>query len=175
MATRHESLRIEETTAEAVMNLAEANESKAAVYNRVLKAGLQALERGESEAIEQESAERYRETLEADTQALRDTIDSLRGYIADFEGKNRASENEIQTLKDNISDLKDYISTLKGQLDIKDEQISNLNMLTSQAQQLHALTETKALESTEAKERRIEESEEPEKEGGFFSWLFGRK
>lgn len=131
MATRHESLRIEESTAEAVMKLAEPSESKAAVYNRVLRAGLQALERPSDSTAEEKATE---ET-------------------------NAASESELQTLRD-------YVETLKQQLEIKDEQITSLTTLTSQAQHLHAITEQKALETAEAKQER--------ETGGFWARFFGK-
>lgn len=132
MATRHESLRIEESTAEAVMSLAEPNESKASVYNRVLRAGLKALDGGSGNEPEEQATE----------------------------GDNEASESEIQTLRD-------FVGVLKEQLAIKDEQITSLTTLTSQAQQLHAITETKALETAEAKQERTET-------GGFWARLFGK-
>lgn len=138
MATRHESLRIEETTAEAVMQLAEPNESKAAVYNRVLRAGLRALESGSDSPPEERDTER----------------------------ETTASESEIQTLRESITDLRGTVATLTNQLAIKDEQITALTTLTSQAQHLHALTEQKALESAEAKEER--------QTGGFWARLFGK-
>lgn len=135
MATRHESLRIEETTAEAVAKLAEPNESKASVYNRVLRAGLRAIESASDSPPEEKNEER----------------------------ENAASEGEIQTLRD-------YVTTLKQQIAIKDEQIQSLTTLTSQAQHLHAITEQKALESTEAKEER-----ETKQERGFWARLFGKE
>lgn len=106
------SLRVEASTAERVEALRVDGESEAKAYNRVLAAGLEALEGGGSEATG-EGAEA------ATTKALAAALD-----------------------------------VLTEQLARKDEQIATLSRLTDQAQQLHGISETRALESAEGKTRR---------------------
>lgn len=56
----------------------------------------------------------------------------------------------LAVLRESNADLRMTVSTLTAQLAVKDDQISTLTSLADHAQQLHALTSTKALAPAEA-------------------------
>lgn len=56
----------------------------------------------------------------------------------------------LAVLRESNADLRMTVSTLTAQLAVKDDQISTLTSLADHAQQLHAMTSTKALAPAEA-------------------------
>lgn len=56
----------------------------------------------------------------------------------------------LAVMRESNADLRMTVSTLTAQLAVKDDQISTLTSLADHAQQLHALTSTKALAPAEA-------------------------
>lgn len=56
----------------------------------------------------------------------------------------------LVVLRESNADLRMTVSTLTAQLAVKDDQISTLTSLADHAQQLHAMTSTKALAPAEA-------------------------
>lgn len=72
--------------------------------------------------------------------------------VAGLDGDQRGSGDAevLAVLRESNADLRMTVSTLTAQLAVKDDQISTLTSLADHAQQLHALTSTKALASAEA-------------------------
>ncbi len=139
------STRLEPELAERLTVYAETvgvNESTAIA--EAISAGLDALQQARNNA---QGAEATDETLES----LQSQIHTLELQLAD---KDKEASEKAQAEAEHIADLRDAIATLKEQLTIKDSQITNLQTLTDQAQKLHAMTETKALEAAESKEDR---------------------
>jgi len=56
----------------------------------------------------------------------------------------------VEYLREHIVTMKDEIETLKAQLNIKDEQLHAMTVIVEQAQTLHAMTGTKALQEPAA-------------------------
>ena len=72
--------------------------------------------------------------------------------VAGLDGDQRGSGDAevLAVLRESNADLRMTVSTLTAQLAVKDDQISTLTSLADHAQQLHALTSTKALAPAEA-------------------------
>ncbi len=115
MPNVHKSLRIEEETAAAVTALKSEGESEAAAYNRVLKAGLTALEEGAGPA-EATAQDAPRQPTEASSSELI-----------------KAKDETIALLKEELADAKKQLATTSNQL-------SHQQRLTDQEQQLRLLT-----------------------------------
>lgn len=148
----HKSLRVEAATAERVRALMRDGESEASAYNRVLAAGLDAME-GEAGSGQTEA-----------------------------DGGTRASSGDagggeaMRAVSETLAALRGQLSVMASQLDAKDEQIRALTELAGQsqtiakqAQALHAVTEAKAL-PVEA-----DEGAGQGRRRGWFSRHFGRR
>lgn len=72
--------------------------------------------------------------------------------VAGLDGDQRGSGDAevLAVLRESNADLRMTVSTLTAQLAVKDDQISTLTSLADHAQQLHAMTSTKALAPAEA-------------------------
>jgi len=114
MAKVQKSLRVNEDIAAAVTELAKEGETEAATYNRVLAAGVDALNQTDEGKQPQDGVNLTPELFE-----------SMKAHI--------------ETLKANNEKLGE-------QLEVKDEQIRALSVLTAQAQELHGASVTKAID-----------------------------
>jgi hypothetical protein len=72
------------------------------------------------------------------------------GLDADRHRDGSGDAEVLAVLRESNADLRMTVSTLTAQLAVKDDQISTLTSLADHAQQLHALTSTKALAPAEA-------------------------
>lgn len=72
------------------------------------------------------------------------------GLDADQHRGGSGDAEVLAVLRESNADLRMTVSTLTAQLAVKDDQISTLTSLADHAQQLHALTSTKALAPAEA-------------------------
>ena len=116
MAKVHKSFRIEETIAAAVSGLANEGETEAATYNRVLAAGVAALT-------------------------------ATQGDNEQPQGSGATLTPELfESMQAHIDTLKAANEKLGEQLEVKDEQIRALSVLTAQAQELHGAAVSKAIE-----------------------------
>lgn len=72
--------------------------------------------------------------------------------VAGLDGDQRGSGDAevLAVLRESNADLRMTVSTLTAQLAVKDDQISTLTSLADHAQQLHAMSTTKALAPAEA-------------------------
>ena len=72
--------------------------------------------------------------------------------VAGLDGDQRGSGDAevLAVLRESNADLRMTVSTLTAQLAVKDAQISTLTSLADHAQQLHAMSTTKALAPAEA-------------------------
>lgn len=153
----HKSLRVEADTAERVRALIRDGESEAAAYNRVLVAGLDAMEGTTG----------------------RDPTGA--GGAAADDGKQEwpngtGSGEAMRAVSDSLAALTGQLSVMASQLEAKDEQIRALTELAGQsqtiakqAQALHAVTEAKTL-PVEA-----DDGAEQGRRRGWFSRHFGRR
>lgn len=132
MSKVHKTVRLEEETFKRLEQLKQDGESDSAVIIRALEAGLSSLE------VEPEQrADDMPEESSGDYSRL---IDALEAHVASLTAE---------------------VDTYRRQLEVKDAQITSLTEVTKGAQLLHGLSEQKALEDTQTKEKR-----------GFFSRLF---
>lgn len=72
------------------------------------------------------------------------------GLDADQHRDGSGDAEVLAVLRESNADLRMTISTLTAQLAVKDDQISTLTSLADHAQQLHAMSTTKALAPAEA-------------------------
>lgn len=146
MAKVHRSYRIEEGLIERVReHAAAAGMTEGAAVAALLKRALDPLQ---AEAQEQDGT--------TNTTASTHTEQESEALVAALEAHNETLRRQLEAAA--------------KQMDIKDEQIRTLSRLTDQAQQLHAITETKgALESAPA----AAETEEREPKRGLFARIFG--
>ena len=72
------------------------------------------------------------------------------GLDADQHRDGPGDAEVLAVLRESNADLRMTISTLTAQLAVKDDQISTLTSLADHAQQLHAMSTTKALAPAEA-------------------------
>ena len=142
MARVHKSFRIEETLAAAVSGLANEGETEAATYNRVLSAGVAALTASRDEDEDEQPKD----------------------------GGATLTPELFESMQAHIDTLKATNEKLGEQLEVKDEQIRALSVLTAQAQELHGASVTKAIDQPKADE--AENSEQGEKKTSFWSRWF---
>lgn len=164
----HKSLRVDAETAERVRALVRDGESEASAYNRVISAGLDAIERG------------GREDDAAD--ARQDAKEGARDAPGD--GTMGVLSETLSALREQLSVMASQLKAKDGQIEAKDEQIRALTELASQsqtiakqAQALHAVTEAKALpvEATNHGEEEGTARAGSRKRRGPFSRRFGRR
>lgn len=158
----HKSLRVEADTAERVRSLMRDGESEAAAYNRVLVAGLDAME-----------GTAGRDPTETGGTAADDGEQA--GPGRDGTGWTGSGE-AMRAVSDSLAALTGQLSVMASQLEAKDEQIRALTELAGQsqtiakqAQALHAVTEAKAL-PVEA-----DDGAGQGRRRGWFSRHFGRR
>jgi transposase len=151
----HKSLRVDAGEADRVRALMEEGESEASAYNRVIAAGLDALEA---------RSKRCRSAAEDDGKH--------EGSAGD------AGEDAMRAVVGTVDALRGQLDVMAAQLETKDEQIRALTGLVeqsqaiaSQSQTLHAMTEARAGELTDGSEARAKRV----KGGGILSRMFGRR
>lgn len=133
MAKVQKSLRVNEDIAAAVTELAKDGETEAATYNRVLAAGVDALNQTDEDEQPQDGVNLTPELFES--------------------------------MKEHIETLKANNEKLGEQLEVKDEQIRALSVLTAQAQELHGASVTKAIDQP-ARESEAADGNQGENQGG---------
>lgn len=131
----HKSLRIESGTAERVRALVRDGESEASAYNRVLIAGLDAME-SEMGSDEQE--------VTGEGQGERDDAEAM-----------HAVSETIAALREQLAVKDEQIRTLSGL-------VEQSQVIAKQSQQLHAMAEAKSLPT---KRQDTEASDEEERRG----------
>lgn len=126
MSKIHKTVRLEPELAERIENLRAEEETSAAVYIRVLSAGVSTLEGAPENVSEPLSTPQAPEDAAALVDALQAHVDSLRAEVESY----------------------------RNQLEVKDAQILSLTEVTKGAQLLHGMSEQKQLEDTETKAKR---------------------
>ena len=105
--TVHESIRVRSELVERVMRAKAADESKSAAYNRVIEAGLDAL----------------------------DGVEQPAGYEVPQDGHEGADDELVAELRTRVADLTEERDWLRSQIEVKDQQISQAQQTTALATQ----------------------------------------
>jgi hypothetical protein len=124
----HKSLRLDAEICERVTALKADGETETDVYSRVLTAGLEAVERGETARSEEAAPD---------------------AHVA----QDPAPDAAVAALTATVEAMAADADALREQLKVKDRQIEKLQTIATNAQTLQAVT-AKSLETSEAKARR---------------------
>ena len=133
MGKVHKTFRLDEELAEGVSDLKAEGESESAVYSRIIKAGLDALE---GRAQEQTQGGKAAAGKEENPSSLQAVVDAQAAHIATLEKQ---------------------VDTLTEQLATKDKQLDKWADVAKGAQQLHGASDVihaRQLDSGDNKERR---------------------
>ncbi|WP_321974224.1 hypothetical protein [Paratractidigestivibacter sp.] len=140
MGKVHKSIRIDEAVDARVRAVKLQGESDAAAYERAVVAGLDVLERNDTERPTATATETQQEAQAAP--------DGGEGP----EGATEGATAVVAALEGHIADLRKEVSSLRAQLEKKDDQIDALQTITTNAQALHGAADVlhaQALEDTQ--------------------------